>query len=96
MRKLLICGLFFGAFAALIAVPADAAPGYRGGWCLVANLGVGFVKEDCSFRSFEACRAQQYTFGSTSFCRVSGYAVPGYRAGDEPRRVKKRRKSQNY
>jgi hypothetical protein len=93
MRKLLFCGLLFSTFAA----PADAAQAYRGGWCLVANLGVGSVSEKCSFRSFEACQAYARSFGSTSFCRVSGYAVPGYWAGDEPRRVnKKRRKSRNY
>ena len=82
MRKMLTCLTLLGAFAA----PAEAQS-YRGGWCLVANLGVGFVKEDCSFRSFEACRAQQYSFGSSSFCRASGYAI-----GGPPRRVKKRPK----
>jgi hypothetical protein len=87
MRKLLFCGLLFGIFAA----PADAAPAYRGGWCLVANLGIGAVSEKCSFRSFETCRAYAASYGPTSFCRASGYAI-----GDPPRRVKKKRKSQNY
>jgi hypothetical protein len=91
MRKLLICGLLLGAFAP----SAEAAPAYRGGWCSVVSLGIGGVSERCSFRSFEACQAYARSFGSTSFCRVSGYAVPGYWAGHEPRRVKKR-KSRNY
>ena len=86
MRKMLICGLLLGAFAA----PAEAQS-YRGGWCLVANLGRGFVHENCRFRSFEACRAEAMSYGSTSFCRASGYAI-----GGEPRRVKKKRKSRNY
>jgi hypothetical protein len=66
MRKLLFCGLLFW-----LAVPmnADAA-----GWCLVANLGIGSASEKCSFRSFEACQAEARSFGSTSFCRASGYA----------------------
>jgi hypothetical protein len=85
MRKLLFCGLFFWIFA----MPAEAAQGYRGGWCLVANLGAGFVHENCSFRSFEACRAQAYSFGSSSFCRVSGYQ-PGYQ--HRPVKKKKRHK----
>jgi hypothetical protein len=92
MRKLLFCGVLLCAFAA----PSEAAPGYRGGWCLVANFGAGVVSENCSFPTFEMCRANQFRYGSTAFCRVSGYAVPGYWAGDEPRRVKKRRKSRNY
>ena len=93
MRKLLFCGLLFSAFA----MPTDAAAqAYRGGWCAVANLGIGAVSERCSFRSFEACQAYARSFGSTSFCRVSGYTVPGYWAGDERRRVKKRSKSRNY
>ncbi len=86
MRKMLICGLLLGA----IAAPAEAQS-YRGGWCLVANLGRGFVHENCRFRSFEACRAEAMSFGSTSFCRVSGYAI-----GDPPRRAKKKRKPRNY
>jgi hypothetical protein len=72
MRKLLCCGLLVAAFAA----PADAQA-YRGGWCLVANLGIGSVSERCSFRSFEACQAYARSFGSSSFCRVSGYPIGG-------------------
>jgi hypothetical protein len=86
MRKLLLCGVLLCLFAA-----SAEAQRYRGGWCLVANLGRGFVHENCSFRSFEACRAEASSFGSTSFCRVSGYPT-----GGEPRRVKKRSKSRNY
>jgi hypothetical protein len=70
MRKFLFCGLLFW-----LAVPmnADAAT-HRGGWCLVANLGIGAASEKCTFRSFEACQAEARSFGSTSFCRTSGYA----------------------
>jgi hypothetical protein len=90
--KLLLCGVLLCGFA----TPSEARQGYRGGWCLVANLGVGAVHENCSFPTFEMCRANTFRYGSTAFCRVSGYAVPGYLAGDEPRRSKKKRKSRNY
>jgi hypothetical protein len=70
MRKLLFCGLLFW-----LAVPMNADAAYRGAdWCLVANLGIGSASEKCSFRSFEACQAEARSFGSTSFCRASGYA----------------------
>ena len=88
MRKMMMCGVLLCAFAG----PTHASQGYRGGWCLVANLGAGAIHENCSFPTFETCRAYAYTFGSTAFCRVSGYAVPGYRAPGEPRRIKKKRK----
>ena len=67
MRKFLFCGLLFSLAA---PVNADAA-----GWCLVANLGIGSASEKCTFRSFEACQAEARLFGSTSFCRASGYAA---------------------
>jgi hypothetical protein len=92
MRKLLLGGALLCAFA----VPSEAARAYRGGWCLVANLGFGAISENCSFPTFEMCQANQFRYGSTAFCRVSGYAVPGYWAPDQPRRVKKKRKSRNY
>jgi hypothetical protein len=92
MRKLLLCGVLLCAFAA----PSHASQGYRGGWCLVANLGAGAMHENCSYPTFEMCRANAFRFGSTAFCRVSGYAVPGYWASQEPRRIKKKRKSRNY
>jgi|SRR6187431_2350006 hypothetical protein len=92
MRKMLMCGVLLCAFA----VPSHASPSYRGGWCLVANLGAGVIHENCSFPTFETCRAYAHTFGSTAFCRVSGYAVPAYWAPDQPRRIKKKRKSRNY
>jgi hypothetical protein len=89
MRAILTCGLLIWASA----LPADAAP-YRGGWCLVANLGVGFVREDCSFRTFEACSRERLAFGSTAFCRVSGYTPRYWTDRPEPRRIKRPRKSQ--
>ncbi len=92
MRKMLMCGVLLCAFAQ----PSHAGQGYRGGWCLVANLGAGAISENCSFPTFEMCRAYAFTFGSTAFCRVSGYAAPGYWAPDERRRSKTKRKSRNY
>jgi hypothetical protein len=77
MRKLLFCVLLFW-----LAIPmkADAS-----GWCSVVNLGIGSVSEKCSFRSFEACQAYAQSFGSSSFCRVSGYPI-------EDRSLKRRSK----
>ena len=83
MRKMLVCGVLFSAFAAPFAGPAEAAQAYRGGWCLVANLGIGAVSEKCSFSSFEACRAYALGYGPSSFCRTSGYPI-----GGPPRRLK--------
>jgi hypothetical protein len=92
VRKVLLCGVLLCVFA----TPSDASQRYRGGWCLVANLGIGAVHENCSFPTFEMCRAHTFRYGSTAFCRMSGYAVPGYRDGNEPRRVKKKRKLRKY
>jgi hypothetical protein len=81
---------FFGLLAAVLVVPTTTEAAYGGGWCLVANLGIGAVSEKCSFRSFEACQAYARGYGPTSFCRASGYAI-----GGQPR-AKKKRKSRNY
>ncbi|MBX9845817.1 MAG: DUF3551 domain-containing protein [Xanthobacteraceae bacterium] len=83
MRKFMILGLL----AAALAVPTGAEAAYRGGWCLVANLGIGSVSERCSFRTFEACQAYARGYGPSSFCRVSGYPI-----GGESRPAKKRSK----
>lgn len=85
MRKLLFCGLLVSAFAA----PAQAQA-YRGGWCSVVNLGIGSVSEKCAFRTFEACQAYARGFGSSSFCRVSGYPIGG------PSRPAKKRPKYRY
>ena len=85
MRKLLFCGLLFW-----LAVPVNADAAYRGGWCLVANLGIGSASEKCSYRSFEACQAEARSFGSTSFCRASGYPIG---SGYAPVRKKRKYRS---
>ena len=60
-----------GSGESIAAVSADAAVAYRGGgWCLVYSLGHGAVSENCTFRSFEACRGERSFFGSTV---ISGF-----------------------
>jgi hypothetical protein len=67
MRKFLISGAIVAA-ALLLAGPSQA----QGAWCAVLNFGIG-VQENCSFRSFEVCQSEARHFGSSSFCRPSGY-----------------------
>ena len=82
MRKLLFCGLLFW-----LAVPLNANAAYGGGWCAVVDYGNGSVTEKCSYRSFEACQAEARSWGSTSFCRTSGYPTSnGYAPANKKRK----------
>ena len=61
------------ACAALFMLSANEARAYDGPWCAVYSLGRGGISENCSMPSFEACRREALSFGSTSFCRQNGY-----------------------
>lgn len=71
MRKTVM----LAALAALLAFKPDGARAYDGPWCAVISLGSGFVSENCSMPSFEACRQEALGFGSSSFCRQNGYYI---------------------
>jgi Protein of unknown function (DUF3551) len=60
------------AFAAL-SLPATAARA-DGGWC--ASFGTGFSGTNCSFSSFEQCRATLSGIGG--FCRPNPYPGTNY------------------
>ena len=61
------------ACAALLVLSASQALAYDGPWCAVISIGRGSVSENCSMPSFEVCRREALSFGSTSFCRQNGY-----------------------
>jgi Protein of unknown function (DUF3551) len=63
----------------LSASPSAAAPrtGANGTWC--ANYGTGHSGIDCSFTSFEQCRAT--VAGVYGFCQANPYPGTGYGRG---------------
>jgi len=86
--------LLLGCIAALGALPVPARAA-QGPWCAVVPIGMGVVSEICSMPSFEACRREAMSWGSSSFCRQNS-RYPGYwKQGGEPRRAKHRRKSRH-
>jgi hypothetical protein len=91
----LIAPLVIAAPISLCAGPASAdAYGilfgtrhpYEGPWCAQMNTGAGRVEEDCTFKSFEACR-QMVISGNRGFC-TQNPAFTGYY--EHPIRKKKR------
>jgi hypothetical protein len=83
------------ACAALIMLSANEARAYDGPWCAVYSIGRGSVREDCSMPSFEVCRREALSFGSTSFCRQNGY-FRGYSSENARYRAKKSKRSRQY
>jgi hypothetical protein len=91
----LIAALVVAAPISLCAGPASADAydilfgtrhPYEGPWCAQMNTGAGRVEEDCTFKSFEACR-QMVISGNRGFC-TQNPAFTGYY--EHPIRKKKR------
>jgi hypothetical protein len=91
----LIAALAVAAPTSLCAGPASADAydilfgtrhPYEGPWCAQMNTGAGRVEEDCTFKSFEACR-QMVISGNRGFC-TQNPAFTGYY--EQPIRKKKR------
>jgi hypothetical protein len=91
MRKLLICG----ALATCALVQAETAQAYEGAWCLKASLGFSSVMERCHFASFEACRGERGSWGSSAFCVQNPRFLPYWQGQGferQPRRKLVRKK----
>jgi hypothetical protein len=67
-RILLIAGATIAAMSfyptAFNVAPAQAT---EAAWCAVISLGPGAVREDCQYRTFEACRPVVLS-GNRGFC----------------------------
>jgi Protein of unknown function (DUF3551) len=64
-------------FVALSLPTTGARAGANGSWC--ANYGTGHSGIDCSFTSFEQCRAT--VSGVYGFCTLNPYPGTGYGRG---------------
>ena len=91
MRK----SAMLAALVALFVIGANEARAYDGPWCAVISIGRGSVSENCSMPSFEACRREALSFGSTSFCRQNGY-FRGYSSENTRYRAKKTKHRRQY
>ena len=94
MRKLLM----FGAMAAAMALPPATAEAYEGPWCLRFSTGRGSA-ERCSFRTFDACRAERSLYGTTAFCSQNPRYLPYWQGrgfGEEPVRAKRYKKKYRH
>jgi len=70
-KLLLVAGIAVISIAGLGRSHAYEAP-----WCIKANIGKGWVRDICDFRTFEECLQQRWFYGSTAFCITSRYYVP--------------------
>jgi len=86
--------MMLAAVAACFLFGSNGARAYDGPWCAVISFGGGFVSENCSMPSFEACRAEAMRFGPTSFCRHNGY-FQGY-PPETRYRPRKSKRSRSY
>jgi hypothetical protein len=68
---------FLITFIALSLSTTAASAGAYGSWC--ANYGTGHSGTDCSFNSFEQCRAT--LSGLSGFCAPNPYPGTGYGRG---------------
>jgi hypothetical protein len=91
MQKLLLCGTLVAA-AMLFPQATRAA---EGPWCAVLNFGSMGPSENCSMRSFEACRELAMHYGSSSFCRQNA-AWPGYRPSGPQAKSHARKKKRRH
>ena len=91
MRKLLM----FGVMATAMALTTATAEAYEGLWCLRYSIGRGSA-ERCSFRTFDACRAERSLYGTTAFCSQNPGYLPYWqgRGFDQPPRKASHRKKQ--
>ncbi len=92
MRKLLM----FGVMAAAMALPPATAEAYEGPWCLRFSTGRGSA-ERCSFRTFDACRAERSLYGTTAFCSQNPGYLPYWQGrgfDQQPRKASHRKKQQ--
>lgn len=60
----------------------------NGRWCARSNAGADWVRNDCSFATFEACR-QEITGGNRGFCSPN----PSWRPSAERPRPRRHRAS---
>ena len=81
MRKLLLATI-----AATGLCSAQPCLAFEEPWCVKANLGGGWVRDICDFRTFEQCRQERYFYGPTALCVHNPYLM-----GYEPAAVKKRK-----
>lgn len=58
---------------------------YNDPWCVKANLGGGWVRDICEFRTFEHCREERNFYGPTAFCVHNPRYIPNF----APRRKRK-------
>ena len=94
MRKLLM----FGVMAAAMALPPATAEAYEGPWCLRFSTGRGSA-ERCSFRTFDACRAERSLYGTTAFCSQNPRYLPYWQGrgfGPEPVRALRYKKKHRH
>ena len=81
MRKLLMCGVLLCAFA----LPSACRPRLSRRLVPGRQSRRGRDQRELLVSDLRNVPGETHLrFGSTAFCRVSGYAVPGYWAPDEP------------
>ena len=97
MPKFALFGLLAGATLLGIG-PSGAFFGrhahqYEGPWCVIYDLGSGFVQENCAMPNFEACNIERAHWGSTAFCHQNPrFAGSGAAPGPQPRPRKPQKK----
>jgi hypothetical protein len=84
MRLLLAAAVFIAA----LSFDLRPAPAYeQGPWCAVIPMGEDSVREDCQYRSFEACLPNALSTGR-GFCRQNqrwdGWYAPAPRQAAGP------------
>jgi Protein of unknown function (DUF3551) len=74
MRPLLIAGAALAAGLVSFLTPASAyyVRGPEAPWCAVVNIGMGNVRWDCSYATFEACWPNVIA-GNRGFCNHNPY-----------------------